>query len=226
MSTNVVHVKNISKETSEKEIKDFFSFWYVVHSSAAWAEACMQRTDVLAYSGKISQLEVTSAGETQNATVTFEKETAAKTALLLDNTQLGSTQVSVSSATGNNDFGHTTADNDSAGDEITQEQKPRSRIIAEYLAHGYAITDMTSQRAIDLDHKHGISTRFLETLQKFDQKTKATQSAKAVDQKYDGECSFPTIHNSYLSSDEQSWMEDTKEYSTQYYYSDLLFPCL
>jgi len=159
MSANVVNVKNISKETSEKEIKDFFSF-------------C----------GKVSKLDVQTAGETKTAEVTFEKETAAKTALLLDNTQLGSTQVSVSSATGSDDFGHSAPDSD--GDEITQEQKPRARIIAEYLAHGYAITDQTTQRAIDLDHKHGISNRFLETLQKLDQKTQATGRAKAVDQQY------------------------------------------
>jgi len=159
MSANVVHVKNISKETSEKEIKDFFSF-------------C----------GKITNLEVTSAGETQDATVTFEKETAAKTALLLDRTKLGSTEVSVSSATGSDDFGH--ADAEGEGDEITQEQKPRSRIIAEYLAHGYTITDQTTQRAIDLDKKHGISTRFLETLQKLDQRTQATEKARSVDDKY------------------------------------------
>jgi RNA recognition motif-containing protein len=27
MSANTVHVKNISSQTSEKDIKDFFSFW-------------------------------------------------------------------------------------------------------------------------------------------------------------------------------------------------------
>ncbi|KAI7323558.1 hypothetical protein KC315_g8478, partial [Hortaea werneckii] len=65
MST--VHVKGISSQTSEKEIRDFFSF-------------C----------GKIQSLSVTpessDANSTQSASVTFEKETAAKTALLLDNT--------------------------------------------------------------------------------------------------------------------------------------------
>lgn len=134
-------------------------------------------------SGKITQLQVTPADESQSATVTFEKETAAKTALLLDNTQLGSNHVAVSSATGSDDFGSSTPDE--TGDEITQEQKPRSRIIAEYLAHGYAITDQTTQRAIDLDHKHGFSAKFLETLQQLDQKTQATGRAKSIDQKYD-----------------------------------------
>jgi hypothetical protein len=29
MSANTVNVTNISSATSEKEVKDFFSFWYV-----------------------------------------------------------------------------------------------------------------------------------------------------------------------------------------------------
>jgi len=163
MSANTVNVKNISSQTGEKEVKDFFSF-------------C----------GKISSIEITTAGETQSATVTFEKETAAKTALLLDNTQLGSTHVQVSSASGSteDDGSHFTTNAERDSDEITQEEKPRSRIIAEYLAHGYAIGDQATQRAIDLDQKHGVSSRFLATLQNIDSKYHATDKAKSVDQSY------------------------------------------
>jgi RNA recognition motif-containing protein len=163
MLANTVHVKNLSPKTSEKEVKDFFSF-------------C----------GKITTLEITPAGETQNATVTFEKETAAKTALLLDNTQLGATQVQVSSATGSNedDGSHFTKNDQRDSDEITQEEKPRSRIVAEYLAHGYVLGDTAIQRAIDLDSKHGVSNRFLSTLQGLDTKYRATDKAKSVDQSY------------------------------------------
>lgn len=113
----------------------------------------------------------------------FEKETAAKTALLLDNTQLGKTQVSVTGAEGAKEF-EDAAHHEKDSDEITQEEKPRSRIIAEYLAHGYIIGDQASQRAIDLDHKHGISNRFLQTLQNLDNKYKATEKAKSADQSY------------------------------------------
>ena len=60
--------------------------------------------------------------------------------------------------------------------------KPRSRIIAEYLAHGYSVGDVAIQRAIDLDQKHGVSNRFLTTLQSLDQKLAATDKAKSVDQ--------------------------------------------
>jgi len=160
MSASTVHVKNISSQTGEKEVKDFFSF-------------C----------GKITSLEITSAGETKDATVSFEKETAAKTALLLDNTQLGATHVQVTSASGSteDDGSHY---NEGDSDEITQEVKPRTRIIAEYLAHGYAVSDGAIQRAIDLDQKHGVSSRFLNTISNLNKKYAATDKAKSVDQSY------------------------------------------
>lgn len=163
MSASTVYVTNISSKTSEKEVKDFFSF-------------C----------GKISNIDITPTGETQKATVTFEKETAAKTALLLDNTALGATQVQVASATGSSDDdgSHFTSDEKRDSDEITQEEKPRSRIVAEYLAHGYVIGDNAVQKAIDLDSKHGVSNRFLTTLSNLDNKYHATDKAKSVDQSY------------------------------------------
>ncbi|OBT62340.1 hypothetical protein VE03_08456 [Pseudogymnoascus sp. 23342-1-I1] len=159
MSANTVYVKNISSATSKKEVTDFFSF-------------C----------GKIKSIEITPGADSQSAEVVFEKETAAKTALLLDNTQLGKSQVSVTGAEGAKEFDEAQRQKDS--DEITQEEKPRSRIIAEYLAHGYVIGDQASQRALDLDHKHGISSRFLQTLQGLDNKIKATEKAKSADQSY------------------------------------------
>ena len=89
----------------------------------------------LNYSGKISSISVTPASgsgdSSQSATVTFEKETAAKTALLLDNTQLGSNQVHVSSAASLDQIaaGKTATSADEPDEHIAQEDKPRSRII-------------------------------------------------------------------------------------------------
>ncbi|KAI1193306.1 hypothetical protein F5X97DRAFT_314648 [Nemania serpens] len=164
MASNLtVHVKNVSAETKEQQVKEFFSF-------------C----------GKVADIKISPAADgTQDATVTFEKETAAKTALLLDHTQLGSSQIVVTAADGKADEGtpHTT-NTDRDTDDITQEEKPRSRILAEYLAHGYIIGDATIQRAIDLDHKHGMTTRFMNTLNQLDNKFHATDRAKAADQSY------------------------------------------
>jgi len=164
--SSTVHVKGIAQQTSEKEVRDFFSF-------------C----------GKIQAITVTpdsgASDNTKSATVTFEKETAAKTALLLDNTQLGSAQVHVTSATsGDSQTGSKAAPEDSSDEHIDQEDKPRSRIVAEYLAHGYVISDKAIERAIALDNQHGISNRFLTALNQFDSKYKATEKAQAVDQKY------------------------------------------
>lgn len=78
---------------------------------------------------------------------------------------------------------HTT-NTDRDTDEITQEEKPRSRILAEYLAHGYVVGDATLQRAIELDTKHGVTNRFMNTLMNLDQKYHATERAKATDQSY------------------------------------------
>lgn len=110
---------------------------------------------------------------------------AAKTALLLDNTQLGSSQVQVSSAAGISELAGTNTE-DASRDEhdISQEDKPRSRIVAEYLAHGYVISDTAIQRAIALDNKHGVSNRFTNALTQFDAKYKATDRAKGLDQSY------------------------------------------
>ncbi|KAL9056382.1 MAG: hypothetical protein Q9162_002973 [Coniocarpon cinnabarinum] len=160
-----VHVKNISSHTSEAQVKDFFSF-------------C----------GKISNLSISKDGDAQSAAVTFEKPTAAKTALLLDNTQLGPNLVHVSSAASLEELsspksagGH---DEHAQSEDVPQEDKPRARIIAEYLAHGYTFSDQAIQRAIDLDKQHGYSSRFSTALSSWDQKTKASERAAAIDQKF------------------------------------------
>ena len=149
--------------------------------------------DFFSFCGKISNLSITpvsnDANADKSATVTFEKETAAKTALLLDNTQLGKSQVHVTTAS-NIDQVATKAGAaassaaQTAEDELAQEDKPRSRIVAEYLAQGYVLSDKVIQNAIGLDQKHGISDKFTTALTNFDSKYKVTDKSKAVDQKY------------------------------------------
>ncbi|OIW24840.1 hypothetical protein CONLIGDRAFT_717841 [Coniochaeta ligniaria NRRL 30616] len=161
-SPNTVQVANIAAKTEDKEIKDFFSF-------------C----------GKITDIKVTSEGASKSAVVTFEKETAAKTALLLNHTKLGENEITVTGSTDadKSDSGYKHQD-DRDTDDITQEEKPRSRILAEYLAHGYVVADASLKKAIDLDEQHGVSSRFLNTLTSLDNKYHATDRAKTVDQSY------------------------------------------
>lgn len=124
----------------------------------------------------------------KSATVTFEKETAAKTALLLDNTQLGKSQVHVSSASNIDQVatqaGGSATTAAATADEIPQEDKPRSRIIAEYLAHGYAISDNIVQKAINVDKEKGYSSTFTSALSNFDLKYGVSNKSKEVDNKY------------------------------------------
>lgn len=165
MSANIVQVANIAPNTDDKEIKDFFSF-------------C----------GKISSIDVKSEGATKSATVTFEKATAAKTALLLNHTKLGENEISVTGSHNLDEAGSSSPNykqnTDRDSDEITQEEKPRSRILAEYLAHGYVVADAGLKKAIDLDEKHGVTQRFFDTLTNLDKKYHATDRAKTADQSY------------------------------------------
>ncbi|KAF2863911.1 hypothetical protein K470DRAFT_209821 [Piedraia hortae CBS 480.64] len=168
--SSTVQVSGISSQTSEKEIRDFFSF-------------C----------GKIQSLSVKpESGDgtgTQTATVTFEKEAAAKTAQLLDNTQLGPSQVHVTSSapTGEQTGVSEKGAADSASPDmpdIPQEEKPRARIVAEYLAQGYVLSDQVLQRALQMDQQHGISQKFTAALRDFDNKYHATSRAQVLDNKY------------------------------------------
>lgn len=165
MTATTVHVKNIGAKTDDKEVKDFFSF-------------C----------GKITSIEVTPDSSSpdghKSATVTFEKETAAKTALLLNHTRLGDNEITVTSDADPSPDHPAKSNADRDTDEITQEEKPRARILAEYLAHGYLVADTSIKTAIALDEKHGVSQKFLSTLQSLDQKYHATDRAKTADQSY------------------------------------------
>lgn len=139
------------------------------------------------HSGKIQSLSVTpesnDGGSSQSASVTFEKETAAKTALLLDNTQLGPSQVRVTAGKSlDQAAGGKTAG--ASEDDLQQEDKPRARVAAEMLAHGYNLSDQVIQRALALDQQHGISNRFTTALQNFDSKYKVTEKAQATDNQY------------------------------------------
>lgn len=69
-------------------------------------------------------------------------------------------------------------------DIVEQEDKPRSRIVAEYLAHGYVLGDHALQKAIALDQKHGFSNKFQDALVNFDKKYGAIDKARGLDQNY------------------------------------------
>lgn len=162
-----VTASNLGKDVTEKQVIDFFSF-------------C----------GKIQNLKMEADGEKQKAIITFERPSAARTALLLQDAHLGTSQVHVSTST-SLDGTSTPPSTDKSTAGISQEDKPRTAVVAEYLSHGYTLTDQALQKAIDYDHQTGISKRFygflnsaLGTAQAADQKLGVTQRAAAVDEKF------------------------------------------
>ncbi|WWC86151.1 uncharacterized protein L201_001024 [Kwoniella dendrophila CBS 6074] len=138
-----IHVSGLAIETTEDKLHDFFSF-------------C----------GKL--VSVKKSGN--EADITFEKLSAMRTSLMLNGGTLDGAHLEVTSAsdaepktasvlptgaTGSTAIGATD------GSTISQEDKPKAAIVAEYLAHGYALGDNIIQKAIDIDNKQGISSRFI-----------------------------------------------------------------
>jgi RNA recognition motif-containing protein len=172
MTASTVHVSNIAHTTSEKEVSNFFSF-------------C----------GKITSISLTPSSDKPDAplsaTITFERDAAAKTAVLLDGTPLNNTPLQVSPAQSIEEIAgsHLAPSGDLGPDgEIPQENKPAPAVMAEYLAAGYVLGDSVLQKGIELDKKHQLTTKFASyltnTLQSIDSKVHATDRAKAADSQY------------------------------------------
>ncbi|KAI8380900.1 uncharacterized protein BYT42DRAFT_564618 [Radiomyces spectabilis] len=175
-SATFVQVKNISLQSSEKTVKDFFSF-------------C----------GKLKQFELTTDddGAHQVAVIEFERESAAKTAILLSDALLDNCHIHVSSyfeESSSNESEKSVEAHDQStthGTETPQESKAKSRIAAEILAHGYLLQDQVVAKGLAYDHKYGFSNRFtgyLSALQSsvktFDEKYRIWDKALEIDQKY------------------------------------------
>lgn len=141
-----IHVSGLGPDTTEMKLHDFFSF-------------C----------GKL--VSVNKTGKT--AIVTFEKASAMRTALMLNGGTLDGAHLEVTSTSDTEPKTPPTqaaAVPPAGAHDIAQEDKPKAAIAAEYLAHGYFLGDHVIQRAIDFDHKQGISTRFLNFLNSMDAK--------------------------------------------------------
>ncbi|CCM06912.1 uncharacterized protein FIBRA_09224 [Fibroporia radiculosa] len=140
MTTYAIQVSGLSPSTTETQLSEFFSF-------------C----------GKISSID--HSPSTQSATIHFEKPSAAKTALMLNGGNLDGANLTVISEKEHPDEVPSSPHHDGGFD---QSDKPRAGIAAEYLARGYVLSDHVLQHAIELDKKHGISSRFLNYMQSLD----------------------------------------------------------
>jgi len=172
MTPATVHVSGIAAGTPERDVSSFFSF-------------C----------GTINSLTLTpssgAADAPLSATITFERESAAKTAVLLDGTPLNEKPLTVTAAHNIDDIAgsHLAPSGDIGPDgEILQENKPRTAVMAEYLAAGYTIGDSVLQKGIDFDRKTSFTSKFASYLTNafnaVDSKVHVTEKAKAADSQY------------------------------------------
>ncbi|SAL96073.1 hypothetical protein [Absidia glauca] len=168
-SPNYVLVKNISLESSEKTVKEFFLF-------------C----------GKIKEFElIKDDDEThQVALVHFERESAAKTASLLSSALIDNEHITVTPYF-ESSFPVTEAERDVDGAETSQEAKSKSKIAAELLASGYHLQDQIVAKGLEYDGKYNVTSRltgYLTYLQNnvklFDEKYRIWDKANELDQKY------------------------------------------
>ncbi|CAG7852092.1 SubName: Full=Related to SSP120-secretory protein {ECO:0000313/EMBL:CCA77016.1} [Serendipita indica DSM 11827] len=142
--TYPVTVSSLSSTTTEKSLSEFFSF-------------C----------GKISSIQHESGAGT--ATITFEKQQAAKTALMLNGGTLDGNTIHVTSDTVTDEHDTTgRASLDEGSTSYEQHDKPRAGIVAELLAKGYVLSEHVLHKAIEVDQKQGISTRFLNYMRSLD----------------------------------------------------------
>jgi len=172
MAPATVHVSGIAAGTSERDVSSFFSFCGTVNSitltpSSGAADAPL------------------------SATITFERESAAKTAVLLDGTSLNEKPLTVTAAHNIDDIAgsHLAPSGDIGPDgEILQENKPRTAVMAEYLAAGYTIGDSVLQKGIDFDRKTSFTSKFASyvtnAFNAVDSKVHVTEKAKAADSQY------------------------------------------
>ncbi|GES88756.1 RNA recognition domain-containing protein [Rhizophagus clarus] len=145
-----VVVTNIDEHASEKTVKDFFLF-------------C----------GKIREFELIKeeSNDKQLAYVTFERDTAAKTALMLTNAVIGNSQITVKPA---EDGSHL----DEPDECDIQASKPKAAICAEILAAGYTLQYAIIEKCIEFDNKYGVCNYFFQYL------TQIQDNLKNLDKQY------------------------------------------
>jgi hypothetical protein len=111
------------------------------------------------FCGKISSVDYNSSAHT--ATIHFEKEQAAKTALMLNGGTLDGATIHVGSDAVSEEHAHDQPRTSLEGDHIEQHDKPRAGIVAEMLAKGYALSESILHKAIDVDKKQVCTIEFL-----------------------------------------------------------------
>ncbi|CAO3627413.1 unnamed protein product [Mucor fragilis] len=144
-TSQLVLVKNISLETQEATIKDFFSFCGII--TAFEMKKDMQDE------------------KHQIALIMFEKDSAAKTATLLSQAVVDDSPIEVEPyfkqvpAAENITTPVARDAQQQQQQQQPQESKSVSHVMAELLASGYVLTESVVNKGAEFDEKHGVSTR-------------------------------------------------------------------
>jgi len=179
---NTVFVSNISPTANEKTVSEFFSF-------------C----------GKITEMKlVTYPNKGGEATVTFETEAAAKTALLLTNALIADRPITVVPYTSADDhhFQQTSSTPEAVrkelyGDQVPNkehsvpaEQRTKTSVVASMLAAGYILGNDAILKARDIDEQNQISVKAAAAVEvvkakavEIDQKLRISENAAALGQR-------------------------------------------
>lgn len=190
MSAHDIKVSGIAPSTTEEQIKEFFSF-------------C----------GKVSSVKVdTAAG---SAIVTFEKAAAIATAVLLSDSELNGSKITITAAAQPSDVQSAVADEKDLNEDgdIAQEYKPKATVLAEYLSQGYVLGDKAIARGLDIDKKHGISDKFTSFLSSLDGKYHDTK--KDLDAKYDLQQKSDLVKERAAATDKQYGITDSLHQTQQ-----------
>jgi len=181
-SDTTVNVSGLSPNTTEQSLNEFFSFCGKIKS--------IQRAE-------------------KTATIVFEKESAAKTSLMLDGGTLDNAviQVTLPPSAGSSQTPASPLTPSGEHDELKQEDKPRSAIAAEYLAHGYILGDQAIAKAIALDQKHGISAKFTAYFHKIQERAAKAKPAAAPQEAGAGPQTAPAKGLSSLKNWSQQYYE-------------------
>ncbi|RKP34292.1 hypothetical protein BJ085DRAFT_21569 [Dimargaris cristalligena] len=166
-SPNFVLVEGIAKEADAAKVTEFFTF-------------C----------GKIDQFELrpSADGEAQEALIHFEKDSAAKTAVLLSNAMIAEKPIEVRFFFDHHIDEAATLLKDR---DLPQEEKPKSSIFYEIIANGYLLSEKLVKTAYEYDSRYGLSDKAQslvgqarQSASALDERFKVSENIKNIDEKY------------------------------------------
>ncbi|KAJ1973860.1 Protein vip1 [Dimargaris cristalligena] len=187
-SPNFVLVEGIAKEADAAKVTEFFTF-------------C----------GKIDQFELrpSADGEAQEALIHFEKDSAAKTAVLLSNAMIAEKPIEVRFFFDQYNVAASPVPElpkegeaaqrshiDEAATllkdrDLPQEEKPKSSIFYEIIANGYLLSEKLVKTAYEYDSRYGLSDKAQslvgqarQSASALDERFKVSENIKNIDEKY------------------------------------------